>query len=129
MSMCQLWNRVLATRYTRSLEAEVGRLRAENRALLNSILGIAGVPPILVSSETIAGELAAQPQVAEAVGKASPPSVSVSPRRKRRPDNALDRAAAANVPPAVRHRSWQQINRILEFDSAKRKEQASGERP
>ena len=34
-------------RYTRTLEDEVERLRAENRALLNSLLGTAGFPPIL----------------------------------------------------------------------------------
>jgi hypothetical protein len=33
-----------------SQQNEIARLRAENRALLNSILGIAGIPPVLVSS-------------------------------------------------------------------------------
>jgi hypothetical protein len=33
-------------RYVRMLEAETVRLRAENRALLNSVLSTAGVPPI-----------------------------------------------------------------------------------
>ena len=63
-----IWQRITTTRYTRALEAEIARqhaensrqrdeanslraelarLRAENRALLNSILGIAGIPPIL----------------------------------------------------------------------------------
>ena len=44
---------VLRSRYVRMLEteiargrAEIERLRAENRALLNSLLGTAGVPPI-----------------------------------------------------------------------------------
>jgi len=43
----------MRSRYVRMLEAEiergraeVERLRAENRALLNSVLGTAGVPPI-----------------------------------------------------------------------------------
>lgn len=36
----------LRSRYVRELEAEVARLRAENRALLNSLLGTAGIPPI-----------------------------------------------------------------------------------
>ena len=46
----------LRSRYVRLLEeevarerAEVARLRAENRALLNSLLGTAGVPPIETS--------------------------------------------------------------------------------
>ena len=46
ISLRTLWQRITTTRYTRALEAEVARLRAENRALLNSILGIAGVPPL-----------------------------------------------------------------------------------
>jgi hypothetical protein len=33
-------------RYLRSLEEEVARLRAENRALLNSLLGTAGIAPL-----------------------------------------------------------------------------------
>ena len=32
--------------YTRALEEEVARLRVENRALINSILGVAGIPPM-----------------------------------------------------------------------------------
>ena len=42
------WRWLTTTRYTRTLEAEVERLRAENRALLNSLLGTAGFPPIEV---------------------------------------------------------------------------------
>jgi hypothetical protein len=34
------------TRYVGLLEEEVARLRAENRALLNSLLGTAGFPPV-----------------------------------------------------------------------------------
>lgn len=36
----------LRGRYVRLLESENVRLRAENRAMLNSVLGTAGVPPI-----------------------------------------------------------------------------------
>jgi hypothetical protein len=49
------WERVwtwlaqsFGSRYVRLLEEEVGRLRAENRALVNSLLGTAGIPPIEV---------------------------------------------------------------------------------
>ena len=45
--------RALSSRYVRLLEdeltrerAEIARLRLENRALLNSLLGTAGVPPV-----------------------------------------------------------------------------------
>jgi hypothetical protein len=36
----------LRGRYVRGLEDEAARLRAENRALLNSLLGTAGIPPL-----------------------------------------------------------------------------------
>jgi hypothetical protein len=38
--------RLLQGRYVGLLEAEVTRLRAENRALTNSLLGTAGFPPV-----------------------------------------------------------------------------------
>jgi hypothetical protein len=38
--------RLLGGRYLAMLEAEVARLRAENRALTNSLLGTAGFPPV-----------------------------------------------------------------------------------
>jgi len=50
---CARLRDAVRSRYVRLLEAELGReraeverLRAENRALLNSVLGTAGVPPI-----------------------------------------------------------------------------------
>jgi hypothetical protein len=36
----------LQTKYVGMLEAEVARLRAENRSLMNSLLGTAGFPPV-----------------------------------------------------------------------------------
>ena len=38
--------RLLQGRYVGRLEEEVARLRAENRALMNSLLGTAGFPPV-----------------------------------------------------------------------------------
>jgi hypothetical protein len=38
--------RLLHGRYVGLLEVEVARLRAENRALTNSLLGTAGFPPV-----------------------------------------------------------------------------------
>ena len=38
--------RLLRSRYVDLLEGEVSRLRAENRALTNSLLGTAGFPPV-----------------------------------------------------------------------------------
>jgi hypothetical protein len=37
---------MLRGRYVAMLEEEVARLRSENRALLNSLLGTAGFPPV-----------------------------------------------------------------------------------
>ncbi len=37
---------ILQTRYVGLLEGEVVRLRGENRALMNSLLGTAGFPPV-----------------------------------------------------------------------------------
>jgi hypothetical protein len=37
---------LLRSRYVGLLEGEVSRLRAENRALVNSLLGTAGFPPV-----------------------------------------------------------------------------------
>jgi hypothetical protein len=37
---------LLRSKYVDTLEGEVCRLRAENRALMNSLLGTAGFPPI-----------------------------------------------------------------------------------
>ena len=39
-------HKLLQTRYVGLLEGEVTRLRAENRALMNSLLGTAGFPPV-----------------------------------------------------------------------------------
>ncbi len=44
--MFQLLSRVMRSRYVCVLEEEVSRLRAENRALMNSLLGTAGFPPV-----------------------------------------------------------------------------------
>ncbi len=44
--MKDLIQRLLQGRYVVLLEEEVARLRAENRALTNSLLGTAGFPPV-----------------------------------------------------------------------------------
>ncbi len=37
---------IVRSKYVRALEEDVARLRAENRALVNSLLGTAGFPPV-----------------------------------------------------------------------------------
>jgi hypothetical protein len=44
--MFEIIRTLLRSRYVRTLEEEVLRLRAENRALTNSLLGTAGFPPV-----------------------------------------------------------------------------------
>ena len=44
--MLSFFGRFLRSKYVDTLEGEVCRLRAENRALLNSLLGTAGFPPL-----------------------------------------------------------------------------------
>lgn len=57
-------------RYVRGLEHEVARLRAENRALLNSLLGTAGIPPL--GPETL------QRPVASSVRRRSWPQIAMA---------------------------------------------------
>jgi hypothetical protein len=116
----ETWRRITVTRYTRALEAEVVRLRAENRALLNSILGIAGVPPITVPDSVAIGN--------------GPPALSGRPSRiqgEASPNTQTPAAGSANakthgqntVAP-MRRRSWHQIYRMLEIDSARKPHEA-----
>ena len=44
--MLECLKNLLRSRYVRLLEGEVTRLRGENRALTNSLLGTAGFPPV-----------------------------------------------------------------------------------
>jgi hypothetical protein len=124
----EIWNRVAKGKYTLALEAEVARLRAENRALLNSILGIAGIPPVVVSAPDVGGEGVRGKQSQEACGAISAPSDGAGAvRRKSRPSIPSAKRRMAGVPPTVRHRSWHQVNRMLEFDAIRNGEKTSGE--
>jgi len=120
----------------------VARLRAENRALLNSILGIAGVPPITVLPDSVSIGAPDAERVADAsalqhkhrrtrhaftaVGPAGT-SAAQSPRSSETaattvpPSNG--NAQGANVVMPMRRRSWHQIYRMLEIDSARKKPQ------
>jgi hypothetical protein len=53
--------RHLRGRYVRMLEDEVARLRGENRALVNSLLGTAGFPPISLEGDAKRGAVALPP--------------------------------------------------------------------
>lgn len=148
----EIWQRITATRYTQALEAQLARLQAENvrlrqenRALLNSILGITGIPPVSVatpnagvSGTTSSAEnprtyptLQSGPE-APASGPVSPSNDADSekqsdsiaetqprPRARANPEAARGKNVTQVAP--MRRRSWQQINRTLELEAARKK--------
>jgi len=143
MHIRKIWRRLTTTRHALTLEAElaleravivrldaaiaqqgaeisqqgieIARLRAENRALLNSILGIAGVPPVSPSLD----DLAATTQSGIATVPAAPAANHSRPRA-----NATPHVAAP-----TRRRSWPQIHRLLEFESAQKEKPATDPLP
>ncbi len=176
MNFGQIWRRIASSRNERTLEfeiaqqrAEIARLRAENRALLNSILGIAGIPPIPVPAFTpnpvttftplspavghsespthsrAADESLLRPphllQTAPTSDSSSrqsgtrndsplPPSpqasqspnasqISPTPESATQPSAPAKPRSLAALP--TRRRSWHQINRLLELESARPK--------
>jgi hypothetical protein len=124
MNIQTIWRRITATRYRRALEADVARLRAENRALLNSILGIAGVPPISVLPDSVSiGSQDARSLHLES-GGGSAPAGATQPRLPSARMNATNgKTQGANMITPMRKRSWHQIYRMLEIDSARKKPQ------
>jgi hypothetical protein len=110
-----IWQRFVTCRYTETLEADVARLRAENRALLNSILGIAGVPPITLAPSDAASISGSSP-AADAQKDATRTAAATS-------SNGITPSGRRSQITPMRRRSWQQINRMLELESAKKKSQ------
>jgi hypothetical protein len=116
MNIREIWRRITTSRYTRALETEVARLRAENRALLNSILGIAGVPPMAV--ETAPEGASDNPQVTAARFTSPLYADGKHGNSTRARAVVAQHGTSAAIP--TRRRSWQQINRMLELDSARK---------
>ena len=135
MTVRELWGRLFRAKYTSALERDVARLRAENRALLNSILGIAGVPPIVVSADDPGAALAVDFTVNKAAtGGSSPTGVERSAGKpvvvqiastaggsEIRNAAPVERAMKSVAMP-MRRRSWHQVYRMLEIDAARKKE-------
>lgn len=135
-----LWRRVKSTRYARALEAELGRihaencrLRDENRALLNSILGIAGIPPVYTNSPAEDPRSLLSPRAgseAPASGPASPSHaapVEMGAARGISANSARREKKLTTVAVPLRRRSWHQVNRSLEFEAARKKPQEISE--
>jgi hypothetical protein len=135
MTLREIWGRLVATNYTRALEREVARLRAENRALLNSILGIAGVPPIVVPADDPSAPLAvhlvaektapdrgAVPESESGSGKQTTVQGASASSVKQFGGRGSAERSLKNVAAPMRRRSWHQIYRMLEIDAARKKE-------
>lgn len=105
------------TRYTRGLEEEIARLRAENRALINSILGVAGLPPVRAAAYAVAQRDGAVSGRAES-GRTGPRLASHAANASRQ---SLQAGTGREPQPAatLRRRSWQQIGRALEVEDAR----------
>jgi hypothetical protein len=121
--LSEIWHWLVTSAYTRQLEEDLADhneyihiLRAENRALLNSILGVAGIPPITLDELDLpasAVTLASRDRHREAPVKAAPSNGAVSPNQGK---HRLE-------PSPTRRRSWQQLMRLLEWESARKKPQ------
>jgi len=117
-----LWRRLTSSRYTRELEAEVILLRAENRAMLNSILGIAGIPPVIEPLDCpVPARSDVVPQSRPAVGNRVPQSSRINGHLSPGSRTNLGAARDTQIALPLRRRSWQQITRMLEFESARSK--------
>jgi hypothetical protein len=119
---------------TNAQDAEIARLRAENRALLNSILGIAGIPPITVdtplpSSVSLPAKCHSESAAADDESRSRPSHSSITAAKKnspgaQRPRNDIppsSQPTRRQLAPPLRRRSWHQIMRTLEFESGKKK--------
>ena len=180
MNAQQIWRRITTTPYARALEselalegatiarqsveiaqqgieaarqgAEIIRLRAENRALLNSILGIAGIPPLpateadlatVQQSLHIAPPFSSTGNPACAAGdtqldRATPvstatlchPEVAAATEGSQGNDSPRTRGhTAPHLAAPMRRRSWPQIHRLLEFESAQKGKSAADPLP
>ena len=167
----QFWQRFTSACSTREFEseiarqrAEIERLRSENRALLDSVLGIAGIPPLSIPQARLTVDLGApfdaeplssqshsesstrpladddstfrppppanhagtnghsalrqESEGSDSTGAPLPAGQSTRPRN----DSLQSAPRVRPVAPPHRRRSWHQINRILEIESARSKD-------
>jgi hypothetical protein len=129
---------IFRSRYLRVLEDEVSRLRNENRALINSVLSIAGLPPLRLEAEVARENHLAEIEVKARRNGAAAQATAMGADGRDRTGNpavhdrgSVEQGASRNasspplgqgiVLPANPHRrrSWQQINRILEIEETR----------
>jgi len=129
---------IIRSRYVRALEDEVSRLRNENRALINSVLSIAGLAPLRLEAEVARENRLAEIEVkSRRNGTTAPVKIMGVVGRGRTGDPAAHDTGSveqgsgkiAPSPPTgqgivlpanpLRRRSWQQINRILEIEETR----------
>lgn len=109
----------LRSRYTRSLEDEIARLRAENHALVNSILGVAGIPPTRAAS-AVTHTSASLSQAAGGQPSSVGATLGLPGRGKPRPYQCGVGNSEISTPSVpLRKRSWQQIGRLREIEDAR----------
>jgi hypothetical protein len=130
--------RIFRSRYARALEDEVSRLRNENRALINSVLSIAGLPPLRLEAEVARENHRAEIEVKARRNGAAARSTATDEIVHDHTDNRAPNdprlgqpgsGRNASSPPSGqgivlpanphRRRSWQQINRILEIEETR----------
>jgi hypothetical protein len=156
MKLVEIFRGCVPTRTKSALKAEIAhqraeidRLRAENRALLNSILGIAGIPPISVglpgrrlvepgSSATFftapspaaghsgsptlssGGDESLSTPTSSSPHAAAPSDPSSRQSGTRNDSHLSPSSPSARLAAPIRRRSWHQINRMLEIESARK---------
>jgi hypothetical protein len=130
--------RIFRSRYVRVLEDEVSRLRNENRALINSVLSIAGLPPLRLEAEIARENHLAEIELKTRRSGAAAQATTMGEVGRDRTGspaahdtNSVEQGASRNAssPPMGqgiglpanphRRRSWQQINRILEIEETR----------
>jgi hypothetical protein len=111
--LSEFWHWPAYSRYTRALESEVVRLRAENRALVNSVMSVAGLPPLRLEAniQGATGQMNGNSTYALARGLDEKGIVTGT----KVGDQGTPELGVPLVP--VRRRSWQQVGRLLERQS------------
>jgi hypothetical protein len=140
MKLVEIFRGCVPTRTKSALKAEIAqqraeidRLRAENRALMNSILGIAGMPPIPLPLFTApspaaghsgsptphsGGDESLSTPISSSPHAAAPSDPSSRQSGTRNDSHLSPSSPSARLAAPIRRRSWHQINRMLELQSS-----------